>query len=757
MDVSPAIPTPEYNEQVHRMLHALSEARVPFKELGYSEGVVSIRVGENTVRYQQDTGDWHYGSFVVTLNEAFDLLKAGAPKSSRPLIDRLREAVPGLEWRTSADEIRGRVNKDSKDLVAVHSYLYCWDLKQNEPHGVAMLRPSDDEVVRIVRDWYNKTHPAKSILERTKELIYEAVPGVVIRERRGMEGVYLECATADGGRWAVFNDDRLTLEQLEQVKEPMLESARKALVKPTNVPPQWVAKIRDLLNARTSSSWLGVLDGEWQVVSNKHGQRLEVTATDSTYRLTVKEDKGSASYSELRPEDLSDIAANICKMREDLGIPAEAQKLAQEMRDAGFEVDVWPASDKAAYATVRSRATGREAKLHYGSMVGWACDEGIGLTREQVSTRVRLALTKTEKTAEQEAAEKKAAENNKHREILAKLKKAAPIFFWRFSARDSYVAHDSSGIARATITMADGAWDFVHARSDNSTAITSVANPEAALPLVEEWARSFASAEHEAFERRAREATTQYLQNAGMSLTMTVPLTAKQRCDAMVDVLAEHGVESTIETIDDHCAVCVTDPSTGEVHKVICDPAGNWLMDGELVYGLVAATELKELAQRQAKKKGKRMDLERVKELAVNAAYLTAANKVTESMQTVIVAGLMRQLGTDDESVRLKLAAFFSSELGGALIAGSTGFALQVLPHEEDGRIERLAESLQTNGMAKAMGAAVDVLLQPMLGSVQEALKGLPEPPKVRATIDAPAAEEHEEPAHQGRKARAAR
>jgi hypothetical protein len=151
------------------------------------------------------------------------------------------------------------------------------------------------------------------------------------------------------------------------------------------------------------------------------------------------------------------------------------------------------------------------------------------------------------------------------------------------------------------------------------------------------------------------------------------------------------------------------------------------------------------------------MDLERVKELAVNAAYLTAANKVTESMQTVIVAGLMRQLGTDDESTRLKLAAFFSSELGGALIAGSTGFALQVLPHEEDGRIERLAESLQTNGMAKAMGAAVDVLLQPMLGSVQEALKGLPEPPKVRATIDAPAAEEHEEPAHAGRKARAQR
>jgi len=675
------------------------------------------------------------------------------PSDTRPLIDRLREAVPGLRWEKKNKCVVGR---DRGEDVVVGEALYCWRDNYREDHAVSMNeRPSDDEVVRIVRDWYGKTHPAKSILERTKELIREAVPGVEITEQPSHDGTYLHCTIgSELGTWSVYQPAGMTAETFERTKDKLAEAARKALVKPTNTPPPWVAKIRDLLNARTSSSWLGVLDGEWQVVSNKHGQRLEVTATDSTYRLTVKEDKGSASYSELRPEDLSDLAANICKMREDLGIPAEAQKFAQEMRDAGFEVDVWPASDKAAYATVRSRVTGREAKLHYGSMVGWACDEGIGLTREQVSTRVRLKLTKTEKTAQQEAAEKKGAESDKDRALLVKLKAATPAHSWLF-LDGSYTAHDSRGVAMAAILPSAGSWDFMRVTPSKDTIATTVAGPEAALPLVKEWARSYASAEHEAFERRAREATTQYLQNAGMAVANVSP---KMTADAMVDLLASKGVEATIETIDDHIAVCVTDPSTRKIHKAICDPAGNWLMDGEEVYGLVAATELKELAQRQAKG-GTKMRTTRRQRIE-QGVYLGAAKSAGDKARAALVALLAADLpASEQDSARAMLAKVFDTKVGAGFVSWGLGEAVDVLADQfEDGapKAEAFAEALQVVGAMQGANAVIEAFIEPVQAALSGLMEAIPEPPKVRATIDAPA-EEHEEPAHTGRRARAAR
>lgn len=584
------------------------------------------------------------------------------PTDTRPLIDRLREAVPGLRWVKEGRDVVGyHLSIPAKAPVAIRmGILMCWLDSKSELHAVNTPSPSDDEVVRIVKDWYTKTHPAKSVTERTKELIREAVPGVEIREDRALSGTYITCSVSDTS-WTVFNDSRTTLERIEEVKDAMVASAREALVKPTNTIPLWASKIRDRFNASTPSEWLcECVGGEWRVVSAKHGQTLVVTCEAPYYSLEVHEGGAVLPYRKQTGDGLETLAKQLCKARNDLGYPEDVQLFAKEMRDAGFSASLGMAPVGGGYVVTVKSSTGEVEIIRAATVERYYLgrDASKYYTRSAISPLVRLELTKQKNTEE-----------------------------------------------------------------------------------------------HEAFEKKAREATTQYLKDAGMAAAKVTPT---MTANAMVDLLASQGVEATIETIDDHIAVCVTDPSTGEVHKAICDPAGNWLMDGEDVYGLVAATELRELGQRQKRKRAKKMDMEKVKEMAVNAAYLTAANKVTESMQTLVVAGLMRQLGTDDESTRMKLAAFFSTDIGAAFVAGGTGFALQVLPHEEDGRIERLAESLQTSGMAKAMGAAVDVILQPMLGSVQEALKGLPEPPKVRATPDAQA-EEHEEPAHTGRRARSAR
>lgn len=753
------------------------------------------------------------------------------PTDTRPLIDRLREAVPGLEWEKSGSAVVGR--GASCDLVSANSSrrLLCWVNNSGETLAIDIPCPSDDEVVRIVKDWYAKTHPAKSVTERTKELIREAVPGVEIREERGRAETRLVCMVPPGTAPFVGTiPDEMTIAELERNKGVVVDAVRKALVKPTNTIPSWAQTARDRLSTVTSDSWLAeCVDGFWQVSSAKNGQKLVATVVDGFFRLEVHEGSAVLPYRKLMLPELLELAKTLCKARNDLDIPEQAVRFAREMRDAGFEVETKQAStNESVHITVRSKATGKESRLHYGTLVGWTCDGVPNLTIAQANSRARLALTKqptieelrealagelrrlgerptledamsesgqpdkhlvirkdgamwgisnealamhqlselpalakrhsellTKDAAEHKKKQEKAAENNKHRAILEKLRKAVPVFFWRFTERDSYVAHDSAGMARATIIPASGAWDFVRTLADNSTAFTSVASPEEALPLVEEWARKISSAEHEAFERKAREATTQYLKDAGMAVTKVTPT---MTANAMVDLLASQGVEATIETIDDHIAVCVTDPSTGEVHKAICDPAGNWLMDGEEVYGLVAATELRELGQRQKKEKamGKSTRRQRIEQ----GIYLGAAKSATDKARDGVVALLVSGLPAEEQAgARAVLAKILETEIGAGAFGFVMGEAVDLAAGQFEGespKVEAFAEALQVVGAMRGANTVIDALFEPITSAISGMIAAIPEPPKVRATPDAPA-EEHEEPAHTGRKARAAR
>jgi hypothetical protein len=95
------------------------------------------------------------------------------PQEQRSLIDRMREAVPGLEWRMSGKIATGR--DAGRDVVSANQrgHLLCWVNAKDEPHAVDIQYPGDTEAVRIVREWWVKVNPKRTPLERFREAIPE--------------------------------------------------------------------------------------------------------------------------------------------------------------------------------------------------------------------------------------------------------------------------------------------------------------------------------------------------------------------------------------------------------------------------------------------------------------------------------------------------------------------------------------------------------------------------------------------------------
>lgn len=99
--------------------------------------------------------------------------KSAIPQEQRPLIDRMREAVPELEWCVYGDGAIGKLHSLEVVSANPHTSLLCWRKRSSEPHAVNIPYPGDDEAVRIVSEWWVKTHPQPArdpITERGERL-----------------------------------------------------------------------------------------------------------------------------------------------------------------------------------------------------------------------------------------------------------------------------------------------------------------------------------------------------------------------------------------------------------------------------------------------------------------------------------------------------------------------------------------------------------------------------------------------------------
>lgn len=130
----------------------------------------------------------------------------------RPLIDRLREAVPELEWRMSGKIATGR--DAGRDVVSANQrgHLLCWVNAKDEPHAVDIQYPGDTEAVRIVREWWEKTHPQADHARREIDARTERMDRLIERLHHQCPSAY-PMRTAEQGVVVMAKGKRFDFEQ----------------------------------------------------------------------------------------------------------------------------------------------------------------------------------------------------------------------------------------------------------------------------------------------------------------------------------------------------------------------------------------------------------------------------------------------------------------------------------------------------------------------------------------------------------------
>ena len=159
-------------------LSACIVAAVPTARVIETADGIEVRVGSKSVRWKREQRGWSLADDLFCSDDRVveHAKQMAADAAPRPLIDRLREAVPGLEWEIDeeGDTLGVEAGVCEWDVWLTPRALRCFRDRFDEPHAVSIKRPSDDEVVRIVTEWYAKTHPAPaapSLLDRLRTAI----------------------------------------------------------------------------------------------------------------------------------------------------------------------------------------------------------------------------------------------------------------------------------------------------------------------------------------------------------------------------------------------------------------------------------------------------------------------------------------------------------------------------------------------------------------------------------------------------------
>lgn len=105
---------------------------------------------------------------------------------------------------------------------------------------------------------------------------------------------------------------------------------------------------------------------------------------------------------------------------------------------------------------------------------------------------------------------------------------------------------------------------------------------------------------------------------------------------------------------------------------------------------------------------------ETVKTDATDAMWRTAGSQFVKLARDPLVGVLSRHLGPDDEALRGRIAAFLSTEVGTALLAGVLAAGLSAMPKSAGAVPERLARELRVKAMADMSDQLADVLMGPL-------------------------------------------
>ena len=130
---------------------------------------------------------------------------------------------------------------------------------------------------------------------------------------------------------------------------------------------------------------------------------------------------------------------------------------------------------------------------------------------------------------------------------------------------------------------------------------------------------------------------------------------------------------------------------------------------------------------------------------AMDAAWRTAATQFVKLTREPLVAVLQRHLGPEDESMRAKIAAFFDTEVGAALLSSLLSLGLAAMPGAAGEVPQRLSRELRVRAMANMGDLVADVLMGPLRQVMALYLQDMPPVPASSEPAELPEASEPHE------------
>ena len=116
---------------------------------------------------------------------------------------------------------------------------------------------------------------------------------------------------------------------------------------------------------------------------------------------------------------------------------------------------------------------------------------------------------------------------------------------------------------------------------------------------------------------------------------------------------------------------------------------------------------------------------------ANDAAWRVAGSQLVKLVREPVCAALCRHLGPNDDSLRVKIAAFLETDIGTAMLSAILSLALSQMTIAGSDIPEKLSRELRISAMADGADVVADLLMGPLKQVITSYLQGTPLPVQI--------------------------
>lgn len=173
--------------------------------------------------------------------------------------------------------------------------------------------------------------------------------------------------------------------------------------------------------------------------------------------------------------------------------------------------------------------------------------------------------------------------------------------------------------------------------------------------------------------------------------------------------------QAWLEAAKRHCDPSDVLEAARQAWRNVADPE-TWRSDTGTETGTETGRGEEEMANNQEEKSLVSKIVDEAKDSAADAAWRTGGRQLVKLTQEPLVALLQRHLDLNDDSARVKIASFLSTDVGKALVGAVLSMGLAVVPGDEKLKAvtQRLARELRVESMALMGDLVAEVVMGPL-------------------------------------------